>query len=611
MKEREGQDTPDEMEAWKNMPRVPRWFRMGRRSLTGKMMILFCAVILPINLLMVFITGFVTRTYEQRIAESYAYRLSIYGQAAENQFVSMEQDMRDFLSIDNLVILTRGSTSDSTLDMIRFHKALSGSDVWDTYPGLYYVWDKEKDIMGFANMNRNYSQKTTHGLEEMIRENTKNGSGRNQKEFLVSGQEAFLLERYDYDFFSIGILFDVESILGQFCDQEEQPGTLYLVDDSDKLLAEAGADGFRCQEVQGEVKAFDERSELVVSNALGFGGYKLVHRTRRSEYMKDLRAMITVLYILCGGSFVAIPLLCLFVVRLVSNPVKKLCLSMEEVESGNLEYQVEGETGTYEMDFLCYSFNHMVDELHHLVTESYVKEIERLKTDSINIRLQVNQHMLLNFLNTIYSLSCTGKTEQASEFTLLLMNYFRYVLRQDIGLVTIKEEMQFVRDYLKLQKIRFPDSFHCVYAVEEGADELRIPQLLIQNFVENTIKYGLILGKEIEILINVRTEDERLILSICDTGNGMQKERARQLQRGEIIEDRNGKHIGIWNCKRRLKYYYGEQQKMTVTSSPNEGTQVWIEMLKEPLEKEEAAYKVHRMEKAFARDEADSGGGAI
>lgn len=246
-----------------------------------------------------------------------------------------------------------------------------------------------------------------------------------------------------------------------------------------------------------------------------------------------------------------------------------------------------------------------------MVTESYVKEIERLKTDSINIRLQVNQHMLLNFLNTIYSLSCTGKTKQVSEFTLLLMDYFRYVLRQDIGLVTIKEEMQFVRDYLKLQKIRFPDSFHCVYAVEEGADELRIPQLLIQNFVENTIKYGLILGKEIEILINVRTEDERLILSICDTGNGMQKERARQLQRGEIIEDRNGKHIGIWNCKRRLKYYYGEQQKMTVTSSPNEGTQVWIEMLKEPLEKEEAAYKVHRMEKAFARGEADSGGGAI
>lgn len=313
--------------------------------------------------------------------------------------------------------------------------------------------------------------------------------------------------------------------------------------------------------------------------------------------------MIQLLYALCIICFVTTPLIWLIAKRLVVNPVRDLCLGMEEVEGGNLEYQMEGETGSYQMDFLYYSFNHMVEELHYMVTESYEKEIEKLRTDAINIRLQVNQHMLLNFLNTVYSLSRAGKKDEVEEFTLLLMNYFRYVLRQDIGLVTIREEMHFVEDYLKLQKIRFPESFHLVYSIEDGAAELLIPQLLIENFVENTIKYGLVMGKEIGILINIRTDGEKLILSICDTGNGMPKERAERLQRGEIVEDQTGKHIGIWNCRRRLKYYYGEQQEMTITSSPNQGTQIWMQMLKEPLQREDAAYRIHHMEREERKGE--------
>lgn len=594
-------DILEEIDSWSKMHLIQKWIRLGTRSLTGKMILLFLAVILPLNLLTVFITGFVTRSYEQRISESYDYQMSIYGQVAENQFSSMEEEMRKFLKVDNLVVLTKGSTSDSTLDMMRFKNELSGSNVWDKYPGIYYIWDKEKEIIGFSNMNKNYSMETKLGLEKKIRENVMKKPDSEKMEILFDQNKAFLIKQYDYDFFGIGILFDVESILQQFY-AEKQSGTIYLADGDGDLLAKIENGKFECERIVENKEAWNERGQLVVQQSLGFGEFQLVHRTPRSEYMKDLRVMIWVLYILCAVSFVAIPLLCLFVVRWVSNPVKKLCLAMEEVESGNLEYHVEGETKTYQMDFLYYSFNHMVEELHHKVTESYVKEIERLQTDSINIRLQVNQHMLLNFLNTIYSLSCARKTEQISEFTMLLMNYFRYVLRQDIGLVTIKEEMQFVQDYLKLQKIRFPNSFHCVYSVEKGTETILIPQLLIQNFVENTIKYGLILGNEIEILINVRAEGNRLILSICDTGNGMQKERAEKLQRGEILEDQTGKHIGIWNCKRRLKYYYGEKQKLSISSSPGEGTQIWIEMLTEPLKEKDAAFQIHKMDKTDNRE---------
>lgn len=205
--------------------------------------------------------------------------------------------------------------------------------------------------------------------------------------------------------------------------------------------------------------------------------------------------------------------------------------------------------------------------------------------------------MLLNSLNTIYNLNRTGKIEQSNEFTRLLTKYFRYVLRSEVGLVTVREEMDFVHDYLQIQKIRFPDSFVNVYSVEEEAEEVLIPQLLIQNFVENAIKYGLNLGDETEILIVVRLEGERLILSICDTGNGMEPETLKLLQEGRIIEDQMGRHIGVWNCRRRLKYYYGDDYVISITSGKGQGTQVWMELPARPMEQEEAARKVHQMSK--------------
>lgn len=597
------------IEKWAKLTKIRQGFELVKSSLATKLNIFFLIVILPINILMIVITGFVTKSYEQRMEDSFDYQLALYTKTAENQFVSMEEDMRDFLTVDNLVVLMKGTSTDSMMEMVRLNQTLSDSRVWDVYSGMFYIWDHTTDVLSVTGKGNRYSASMKTGVEEKIRklteENNTSGIGIWQTDIEVD-ENGFLVQKYDYPFFSIGILYDVKSILGQFYDgMEEKTGSLYLQNGEGELLAEYTGEDFRICGEKERTEDWKRNKYMTVSHGLGFGDYTLIHRTLRSEYMRGLRRMIVVLYILCVICLVASPVLCLYVNHLVTNPIRELCLGMEEVEAGNLEYQMDGETGSYQMDFLYYSFNHMIEELHRMVTESYEKEIQKLQTDAINIRLQVNQHMLLNSLNTVYSLSRVGKKEDAEEFTLLLMNYFRYVLRQDAGLVTVKEEIQFVQDYLKLQKIRFPGSFHFVYNVQEETENLPIPQLLIQNFVENTIKYGLKLGEEIEILINIREEEEYLILSICDTGNGMTRERAEKLERGEIVEDQIGKHIGIWNCKRRLDYYYGDEQKLTITSSPGAGTQVWIQVLKEPLRREEAASFIRQKKEKERREDTE------
>ena len=85
------------------------------------------------------------------------------------------------------------------------------------------------------------------------------------------------------------------------------------------------------------------------------------------------------------------------------------------------------------------------------------------------------------------------------------------------------------------------------------------------------------------------------MISVCDTGNGMESEVLEKLNTGKVIEDRNGVHIGIWNCRRRLKYYYGDQYAMRITSQLGEGTQIWMELPKEPCDKEKTARALHDM----------------
>ena len=90
-----------------------------------------------------------------------------------------------------------------------------------------------------------------------------------------------------------------------------------------------------------------------------------------------------------------------------------------------------------------------------------------------------------------------------------------------------------------------------------------------------------------EIIVIACVMEKRLRISVCDTGNGMEPELLKQLQKGEIVENETGKHIGLWNCRRRLELMYGENCTFHITSQPGEGTQVFIEI---PMEVQDESF---------------------
>lgn len=570
--------------------------KMSFHSLTFRWILVLCMVILPLNVLTIVIARTVLQSYEERVRESQFNQLKIYADSVNNGFVNVQELIQEFFDSRTLLVFNYGDSSDSVFQVLDFKDRLGSNIILKSTQGEMYIWDKEKDIISFFSMRRAFSGEKREKIRTCLQSEEIQGESMTA---IQVEDSTIMVRQYNFQRFSLGVLNDAQYILQDYWEScGDIKGEVFLADQSGKALLKysgSGAENVTTAQTVENLRHKDD--DFFLSQEINFGNYQIIQIISRTELMENLPVLVNVLYMLTIVSFIALPILCIFAVRLVLQPLVKLVGAMRELERGNLEYHLVTKTGTYQMDFLYYSFNHMTDELHSLIIESYEKEIERLKTDAINIRLQVNQHMLLNSLNTIYNLNRSGKTDQSNEFTKLLIKYFRYVLRADVGLVRVKEEMDFVNDYLQIQKIRFPDSFTSVYCIEEKAEEILIPQLLVQNFVENTVKYGLILGTEIEILINIRIEGERMVLSICDTGNGIHPEILKHLQNGEVVEDSLGKHIGIWNCRRRLKYYYGEEYVLNITSAEGAGTQVWVELPIQPMEQDAAARKIHQMDK--------------
>lgn len=381
----------------------------------------------------------------------------------------------------------------------------------------------------------------------------------------------FFLMNVNEEILSFGILIDMAPVLDQLCHEE---GVLET------------RDYFSDQEFQ-EPEILSVYSEET--------GFYLTCEIRQDSLNRAIPLRGRVLLVIALVSLILLPVQWMAVRRYVLEPLSRLKNAMEELKKGHLDYRLSRMEKTEEFSSISHGFNQMTDEIKNLKISVYERDMEKMRIENTNLRLQVNPHMLLNYLNMIYSLAKSKNYQCIEDISIHLSGYFRYALYNQKEFSTIREEMAFVSNYMEIQKIRFPDAFSFVFDVEEELLEEEVPTMLIQNFVENAIKYALNMEHTIDIIVIIRKREERLCVSIVDTGNGMDSEILESLQRGEAFEDYRGKHIGVWNCRKRLHMYYGDQAVLTISSRKGAGTQVWMEM---PVRRAKEANKGGRMDES-------------
>jgi two-component system, LytTR family, sensor kinase len=183
---------------------------------------------------------------------------------------------------------------------------------------------------------------------------------------------------------------------------------------------------------------------------------------------------------------------------------------------------------------------------------------------------QINPHFLFNTLNTVSSL-IRFDPDMARGVLLKLSNILRRLLRKHDTFVPLREEVEFIDDYLAIEVIRFGHDKLQIFKEIDGATlDVFVPSMLLQPIIENAIKHGLAPRLEGgEIHLRTRHRDGRLTIEISDNGMGMSSERLREVYGGGI---------GISNVHERLRLLYGDQFDMGIRSQPGEGTQIRIEI---------------------------------
>ena len=248
------------------------------------------------------------------------------------------------------------------------------------------------------------------------------------------------------------------------------------------------------------------------------------------------------------------------------KPFDQLFSALEQYGKGNTLARIAADPEDESYPYLL-EFNQVLDEVDGLLARNRELERANMQSELKALQSQFNPHFIFNMLETIkYSVYDDPKCSVHMLLTLAAM--LRYTLETDTGEVPLREDLKYMRGYLEMQQLRLGELFSYEIAIPERLLDRRVPRLILQPLVENSLKYGY--TGERPFLVTLRAEEKQgvLCLTVENNGPGMEADRAEQLRRMLEKNEAPRDHIGIYNTHRRLRLAYGEGAGLCFESSP-------------------------------------------
>lgn len=289
----------------------------------------------------------------------------------------------------------------------------------------------------------------------------------------------------------------------------------------------------------------------------------------------------------------------IFFTRTFSGRVNTLRREMHKVGQGQYDI-IESFSGNDELVDVFSDLKTMIENIKSRDEEIYRDRIvkqqminQQQKIEFKMLSSQINPHFLYNTLETIRMKAYVVGDFEVANAIKLLGKSMRHFLESSGSAVSLESELEYVRIYLEIQKIRFRDKFDYVFRIDENVDcrEYKIIPLLLQPIAENAMVHGL---EEKDggglIEIGVRAEDgEKLLFWVSDNGCGMSREALEELEKKiNAPKEKLSGGIGLYNVQRRIKMFYGENYGIEIFSGPDAGTRVTVTL---PLRWKEVEYE--------------------
>ena len=301
-------------------------------------------------------------------------------------------------------------------------------------------------------------------------------------------------------------------------------------------------------------------------------GWTIVGCMNMSELLKNSRKARSI-YVLVALGLIAVALVISSeIARNITFPIQKLRDSMKRVQKGDFSAAEIEVYSDNEIGSLTRSFNVMTHKIQDLMAQNIQEQEQKRKIELKALQSQINPHFLYNTLDSIIWMAEGKKNEEVVLMTASLARLLRQSISIENELVTIGQEVEYVRSYLTIQKMRYKDKLEFDINVDPRITHAQIIRLVLQPIVENAIYHGL-KYKESKGMLKVHGYElgERIIIDITDDGVGMDEETLKHIyDKHKVNYHSNG--VGVYNVQQRLVLYYGKEYGIIYHSEKGKGT---------------------------------------
>ena len=369
--------------------------------------------------------------------------------------------------------------------------------------------------------------------------------------------------------------------------RDEQLGTTFILDSSGSLIfagdryqeASRLLKGLTSKEAGVYKTAFDAQGNgrrqgyTIVVSDVEENGWKIVSCVRTARLTASYNQVTLASILVISLLFLLFYLFSRYFLGQIITPLHTVVEGMKEMEEGNLTVHVEP-AGQSEIRTMIHSFNRMVRELRASIEENEQVQQKKHQAEVRALQSQINPHFLVNTLNSIRFMAQVSKFDGIRKMAEALIKILSCSFRGSISFYTVREELDVLDSYLYLMKIRYSDGFEVVYDIDETCLDCKVPRLILQPIVENSIVHGLA-EKEDDIghlTVRLKASGDSLIFTVEDDGRGMTEEEIRQLLTHRERAEGDNTSIGVENVLSRLKLNFGSRYGIRMESQPGQYT---------------------------------------
>lgn len=362
---------------------------------------------------------------------------------------------------------------------------------------------------------------------------------------------------------------------------DAQANPVYASPDTTDLSA---VTALRMQIAGGNLAAMNMDANNYYVQQLTINNYYVV--LRQSTPVSD-SATKTLLYVSIATALASSALCVVFSLvfsRSLSQPISKLAGAMNRLKQGDMNARIHSSRKD-ELGALSRDFDRMADELDISMQQTIESERRRNQAQISLMQAQLNPHFLYNTLDTVKWLAKINNVPEIAAISTDLATILRQCASSK-QLVPLREELDMLESYIKIQRIRFSDRFEFTVQVPQPLLHAIVPKLILQPLVENAIIHGLAEKPGGHLYIYATNAGADLQISITDDGHGMPQALIDKMLSGSADDYREG-HLGVHNVNHILKMNYGEQYGLQIHSIVETGTTVTVKL---PLLKGELKY---------------------